>query len=181
MDQSINNPALTIMKNAKHLIALIGLTTSIYTMPVISNGDSPMPIGPMSVAPREVITVEITSISHAASTVSIPEPLRLSFDVGPKRVYEVWVTAYSSTPDQTDDTPFITASGNRVRDGILAANFLPFGTRVQIPEAFGDKIFIVEDRMHERKKNFVDVWMPTRNDAKQFGITKTQIVVLHSN
>lgn len=91
---------------------------------------------------------------------------------------EVWVTAYSSTVDQTDDTPFITASNTKVRHGIVAANFLPFGAKIQIPETFGDKIFVVEDRMHRRKTNFVDVWMPTRQDAKNFGIKRTRIVVL---
>lgn len=92
-------------------------------------------------------------------------------------IKHVWVTAYSSTPEETDDTPFITASGKHVADGIIATNFLPFGTVVKIPELFDDKTFIVEDRMHRRKKNFVDVWMPTKQQAKEFGITYTQIVI----
>ncbi len=91
----------------------------------------------------------------------------------------VWVTAYSSTPEETDDTPFITAQGTMVRDGIIAANFLPFGTKVQIPSLFGDKIFVVEDRMHRRKTNNVDIWMPTKMDALQFGAHKAQIAVLN--
>ena len=91
---------------------------------------------------------------------------------------EVWVTAYSSTVDQTDDTPFITASNTKVRHGIVAANFLPLGTEIQIPEVFGDKIFIVEDKMHRRKTDFVDIWMPTRQDAKNFGIRRAKIIVL---
>lgn len=92
--------------------------------------------------------------------------------------YVVWVTAYSSAPEETDDTPFITAQGTPVRDGIIAANFLSFGTKVKIPELFGDRIFIVEDRMHSRKKNFVDIWMPTKQEAKEFGIYQTEIVAL---
>lgn len=92
--------------------------------------------------------------------------------------YEVWVTAYSSTLEETDSTPFTTAMNSEVRDGIVAANFLPFGTTLQIPERFGDKIFIVEDRMHRRKTNFVDIWMPTKTEAEHFGITYTTIVVL---
>ncbi len=92
---------------------------------------------------------------------------------------KVWVTAYSSTPEETDDTPFITASMTKVRDGIIATNFLPFGTKVMIPKLFGKKIFVVEDRMHERKTNFVDVWMPTKEDAIEFGITYAEIVVIH--
>lgn len=91
---------------------------------------------------------------------------------------DVIITAYSSTPEETDDTPFITASGERVRDGIVAANFLPFGTRIQIPEIFGDKVFKVKDRMHKRKKGIVDVWMPTKQDAINFGVYSTHIVVL---
>lgn len=96
-----------------------------------------------------------------------------------REVRKVWVTAYSSTPDQTDDTPFITASGKLVRDGIIACNFLEFGTEVQIPDLFGDEIFVVEDRMHRRKTNFVDVWMPTKQDALNLGITHTEIIVLN--
>ncbi len=94
------------------------------------------------------------------------------------KVRRVWVTAYTSTPEETDDTPFITANNTEVRDGIIAANFLPFGTRVQIPEAFGDKIFTVTDRMHARKRNFVDIWMPERDQALAFGIRHTEIVIL---
>ncbi|MDP3974863.1 MAG: hypothetical protein Q8P88_01055 [Candidatus Jorgensenbacteria bacterium] len=92
--------------------------------------------------------------------------------------HEVWVTAYSSTPEETDNTPFITARNTEVRDGIVAANFLPFGTKLRIPEHFGDKVFTVEDRMHRRKTNFVDIWMPTKEEAKQFGISYTSIVIL---
>ena len=93
-------------------------------------------------------------------------------------VIEVWVTAYSSTPEETDDTPFITASGKWVQDGIVATNLLPLGTKVQIPEYFGDKVFVVEDRMHRRKKDFIDVWMPTKEGAEEFGIARTDIIVL---
>ena len=91
----------------------------------------------------------------------------------------VWVTAYSSSPDETDSTPFITASGTRVRDGIVATNILPIGTRIMIPEHFGDKEFVVEDRMHSRKTNNVDIWMPSKQKAKNFGIAFTSIVVVN--
>lgn len=90
----------------------------------------------------------------------------------------VTVTAYSSTPDQTDSTPFVTASGKRVRHGIVATNLLPFGTKVQIPKLFGDQVFVVEDRMHQRKTRHVDIWMSNRSKALRFGVKKTHIVVL---
>ncbi len=82
----------------------------------------------------------------------------------------VEMTAYSSTPDQTDSSPFITANGTHVHEGTLACNFLPFGTKVKIPEYFGDRIFIVEDRMAVRFSNRMDVWFPNRSDAMQFGV-----------
>jgi len=94
---------------------------------------------------------------------------------------KVVITAYSSTTWQTDDTPFITASGSYVEDGIVANNLLPFGTRIRIPELYGDKIFIVEDRMHSRKGNYhVDVWFEDLAQAKDFGAQTTYIEVLES-
>jgi len=92
--------------------------------------------------------------------------------------HEIWITAYSSTPDQTDDSPFITASNTHVRDGIVATNLLPFGTEVQIPELYGDKIFTVEDRMNRRYTDRMDVWMTTREEALRFGKNRATILVL---
>ena len=64
------------------------------------------------------------------------------------KTYIVEASGYSSTHDQTDDTPFITASGTYVRDGVVAANFLPIGTVIKIPDLYGNKTFVVEDRMN---------------------------------
>lgn len=88
----------------------------------------------------------------------------------------VTITAYSSTPDQTDSSPFITASNQHVRDGIIASNFLPFHTRVKFPDLFGDKEFIVEDRMKSNVK--VDIWMPDRQSALKFGVKYSKMVIL---
>lgn len=96
-----------------------------------------------------------------------------------KRI-EVVLTAYSSTSDQTDSSPFITASNTRVRDGIVAANFLPFGTKIMIPELFGEKTFVVEDRMHRRFNDRVDIWFSDRWSARQFGLKKAEIIVIES-
>ncbi|MFA6190408.1 MAG: hypothetical protein WC711_02780 [Candidatus Staskawiczbacteria bacterium] len=95
------------------------------------------------------------------------------------KTIKVKVTAYSSTADQTDDTPFITASGKRVKDGIIANNLLPFGTKIKIPKLYGDKIFTVQDRMNKKKGNFhIDIWMPTRGLALNFGSKTAEILVL---
>jgi len=95
----------------------------------------------------------------------------------PSKTMYVTATAYSSTVDQCDSTPFITANGTFVHDGIIAANFLPFGTKVKIPELYGDKVFSVEDRMNSKYHYRVDVWMTTREEAIQFGSKYIQIEI----
>ena len=94
----------------------------------------------------------------------------------PKNKMRVLATAYSSTVDQCDSTPFITANGTHVHDGTIAANFLKFGTRVRFPALYGDKIFIVEDRMKSDYK--VDLWFPTRQEAKDFGAKWVEMEIL---
>ncbi len=101
----------------------------------------------------------------------------------PERVVKtipVIVTAYSSTESQTDDTPFITASGTLVREGIVAANFIPLGTRIKLPELYGEKVFIVEDRMHPRKTYQVDIWFASYWEAKNFGAKLVDVEILGS-
>ncbi len=118
----------------------------------------------------------------------------ITIDVTPKKdtitaikttgKYSVNVTGYSSTPDQTDATPFITASNTHVRDGIIAANFLTFGTKVQLPAIFGDKIFTVEDRMNARYNHdnsgiyHIDIWFADRNQAISFGLKHSVKLVI---
>ena len=96
----------------------------------------------------------------------------------PELSFKKWVlvTAYSSTVDQCDSTPFITASGTHVHDGTIAANFLRFGTKVKFPALFGDKIFTVEDRMKSNYK--ADIWFPTREEAIQFGARRTMMEII---
>ena len=96
----------------------------------------------------------------------------------PVETLSMRITAYASVPDETDDTPFITADGATVHDGIVASNILPFGTKIRIPALFGSKIFTVEDRTSRRIKNTIDIWMPTVSAAVYFGVAHTSVVVL---
>lgn len=92
------------------------------------------------------------------------------------------LTAYNSEVNQTDDSPCTTATGFNVCDhgqeDTIAANFLKFGTRVRIPELFGDRIFVVRDRMHPKNNQKVDVWMKNHSDAMKFGVKVAKIEVL---
>jgi len=95
-----------------------------------------------------------------------------------KKIVKKVITAYSSSPDETDSTPFITASNTYVRDGIVASNSLRFGTKIMIPEIFGPKVFIVEDRLHPKYGNRIDIWMPSKNLALQFGKRVAEVHII---
>ncbi len=128
-------------------------------------------LAPISKADAETPMPIIEKIEDSVLTATAPmeeEVKRMTVDM----------TAYSSTEDQTDDTPFITASGAHVADGIVAANFLPLHTRVKIPSLYGEKIFVVEDRMNRRYTERMDIWMETREAALKFGLKRVEIVVL---
>jgi 3D (Asp-Asp-Asp) domain-containing protein len=95
------------------------------------------------------------------------------------RKINVVITGYSSSIWETDESPFTTAAGTSVRDGVIDNNYLPFGTKIRIPELYGDKVFVVEDRMNWQKGNYhFDIWFSNYREAKDFGAKWTYIVVL---
>jgi len=108
--------------------------------------------------------------------------ISLSVDLQVVRVSAHTITAYNSDPAQTDDTPCITANGFDVcehnQEDTIAANFLKFGTKVRIPELYGDRIFVVRDRMNKRYTNRVDIWMKDKADARAFGVKVAKIEVV---
>ena len=92
------------------------------------------------------------------------------------------ITAYNSEVGQCDSTPCITANGfnlcENAKEDSVAANWLPFGTKIRIPELFGDSVFIVRDRMNEKYSDRLDIWMLDKTEAKKFGIKIAKIEVL---
>lgn len=95
------------------------------------------------------------------------------------RTMIVPATAYTSNFRECDSTPFVTANGTQVRDGIVASNFLRFGTRFRIPDYFGDKVFEVHDRMSPRYNGRIDIWMLNKADAKAWGKRHVKIEILN--
>ena len=101
-----------------------------------------------------------------------------------KPIFSDWyiITAYNSEVGQTDNSPCTTANGFNVcvhgEEDTIAANFLPFGSKVRIPNLFGDRIFVVRDRMNSRFHERVDVWMINKMDAKKFGVKLAKIEVI---
>ena len=110
---------------------------------------------------------------------SFPEPQNFYY-IKPKKTVSVVVTGYSSSVDETDDTPYITASGTFVRNGVAASNFLPLGTKFRIPEIYDDNVFVIEDRMNARYdgKSWVDIWFDSKSKAKVFGKKSAEIEIL---
>ena len=96
---------------------------------------------------------------------------------GPKKKWVI-ITGYSSTKDQCDEDPWTTASGSPVGKGIVATNFLPFETKIKIPEIYGEEIFVVKDRMNPRARDHIDIWFPSRWQALNFGAQRTYIEIL---
>lgn len=96
---------------------------------------------------------------------------------------DVIATAYSSTVGQTDDTPCITANGfdlcaNNIEE-IIANNGLKFGTKVRIPELYGDRVFTVADRMNARfGQNRIDIWMTSQEKAQDFGVRRVKMEIV---
>ena len=85
------------------------------------------------------------------------------------------VTAYTSLPHLTDSSPEITASNQKVREGIVANNCLEFGTKVKIE----GKGYEVQDRMNKRYScEHWDIWFPDEKSAINWGVKKLVVYVV---
>ena len=106
------------------------------------------------------------------------------------------LTAYRSVPNQTDDTPYVTSTGESVdAQGVAVSQDLlcprAFGaTKTHKREAcyfpdrihYGDWIYvegfgpkIVNDTMHTRHAQHVDVWVKTYAQEKAFGLRRGRV------
>jgi 3D (Asp-Asp-Asp) domain-containing protein len=126
-----------------------------------------------SAEPTDLLTARFIAYEQKQEQLKIQKPLR---------TITVVATAYSSTVDQTDSTPCITASGFDVcqhgKEDVIAANFLPLGAKVRIPELYDEKIFTVEDRMHPRFSHRIDLWKTSRERALSFGKRLVKLEVI---
>ncbi len=137
--------------------------------------------------PRPVIEAQANPISPAtqpataSSGVSRVAPQnRPEAKWAVEEVMHLKITAYASVPAETKSygSPFVTADGSYVHDGVVATNLLPFGTKVMIPALFGTKVFTVDDRMSSKLMNNMDIWMQTEGKAIFFGVHYANVVVL---
>ncbi len=127
---------------------------------------------------------------------------RFSVNVGPEANprYVLRATGYNSLSSQTDSTPFVTATGARTRFGIVAVSrdllgdSIPYGSLIRLQDlgsyytgrgagAFqhmldSQGLFIVEDTMHSRKAQQLDVWFPEYATAISWGVRKIGVEVV---
>ena len=98
------------------------------------------------------------------------------------RMLEVTATAYTSSVDETDSTPTISAWGDRLKPGMrviavsrdLLAMGLTHGALVSV-EGF-EKEFIVLDKMNKRWKKKIDIYMGNdKRKALNWGKRKVNI------
>lgn len=170
-----NHNRIISPKKAKKLIIFLIFTLFfdffLFPAPVIAAGI-------VKIGNNSEKTEEINNTATMVVQNNLPE----KDDVAVKSVSLHTMTAYNSEQGQTDDSPCITANGfNVCEHGVedtVAANFLPFGAKVRMPELYGDKIFTVRDRMNSRYKNRLDIWMVNKADAMRFGVKTVKIEVL---
>lgn len=85
------------------------------------------------------------------------------------------VSGYSSSEDETDSSPTITASGQITRKGIVANNCLKFGTMIKI----GNEFYQVQDRMNKRFDcEHFDIWFNSKKEALEWGRKIIKVKVL---
>jgi 3D (Asp-Asp-Asp) domain-containing protein len=87
------------------------------------------------------------------------------------------VYAFSSTETQTDGNPIRMASGKDVYDGAVACpSRYAFGTHVEI----AGKVYTCEDRMAPKYRdgNNFDVWMPSYEKAREWGVQNLTVKIL---
>lgn len=124
---------------------------------------------PVGANSKGLVFDQMTKMNGSQDLVSTPMSLfsgeieskkfPVAADRKPMSILKVVATAYSSDPNQTDDTPCAPAMWkydlceNFLKYGeenTIAANFLPLGTKVRFPELYGTKVFTVRDRMNSR-------------------------------
>ena len=153
-------------------------------------------------APREE-PIEPLSLALSPTAIVLDRPVvseqLFSVKVGPTANprYTLRATGYNSAVNQTDSTPFITATGARTAFGIVAVSRdllgdeFPYGSLVRLRDlgsyytgrgagAFQtlldqQGLFIVEDTMHARKTQQVDVWFPEYATAVQWGVRHIEV------
>ena len=96
------------------------------------------------------------------------------------------ITSYRSIIAQTDNSPFITATGEHVcRHGVAVSRDLL--KRWGGPLDYGDVLYIdgfgfkvINDTMNARHRRHIDIWVKTYKEEKQIGIQSKKVWLIRT-
>jgi 3D (Asp-Asp-Asp) domain-containing protein len=183
------------------LMALASVTLADRVDVKISPTVSVMPPVPLELP---AVTAEVTpalplELPVATAEIAEAAPAATEVAINGLPTFTLRATAYNSEEGQTDSTPFITATGATTAFGIIAASrdmleHIPYGSLVRLKDMGNYRsgrgegkyqelldtqgLFIVEDTMHPRKVEQIDVWFPHRSEALTWGVRKVVLEVV---
>lgn len=105
------------------------------------------------------------------------EALAVVSKILPHELMFAEVSAYTSSVDETDDTPNINAQGTKPGPGSIACpSRYEFGTEVIIK----NESYFCDDRMNPRYAggDYFDIWMETKTEAYQWGRRTVEVMVV---
>lgn len=190
------------------LTSSLGLPYNLLNLPLVGNQLKPVTlVKPVVTKPvvssKPVVAKPVVAKPIPAKPVVVRKPV--AKPVTPKPIvqragpsYMLKSTAYNSLTNQTDRTPFITATGARTRFGVIALSrdmlrTVPYGSLVRIEDwgswnsgrgrglynrMLSKVLFQVEDTMHPRKVRTVDVWFYSRSQALQWGARQVKLTII---
>jgi 3D (Asp-Asp-Asp) domain-containing protein len=178
------------------------VSTPVPPRVVVSVAPKPAP-KPVAVKPTPKPAPKPVAVKPAPKPVAVkpapkPSPVVRASSSRALMVITAKSTAYNSLSAQTDNSPFVTATGARTRFGVVALSRdllrrIPYGSIVRIEDLgswangrgrgtynrmLSGVNFIVEDTMNARKRNTIDVWMPSRRAAIQWGARQIRVTVI---
>ena len=147
---------------------------------------TPLPALPGASLTQQIVSDALRVAQAPVAPVSAPAQAAAPISTRPTVSRTVKATAYNSEVGQTDSSPFVTATGTRVRPGVIALSrdllrIFPYGSRVTIRDSAGQltgRVFLVEDTMNVRMVNTIDIWMPSRAQALRWGSRTVTITAL---
>lgn len=150
---------------------------------------------PEIVSPVPLSLEPWAAVTQAAQPQATPHPQPVGPVANPR--FELRATAYNSLPNQTSGNPHVTATGSKTRFGVVAVSrdllpeTLPYGSLIRLrdlgafhtgngvgkfqPVLDDQQLFVVEDTMHARKRQQLDVWFEEYATAVDWGVRKVEV------
>jgi 3D (Asp-Asp-Asp) domain-containing protein len=136
-------------------------------------------IAPIPIAPVRSGSIRSEGLRIAAIAALL---LPAACAAGPEHSLDVAASAYTSTPDQTSEQPFLAAWGDSLEPGMRAIAVsrdllelgLVRGTRVRIDGLPGE--YVVLDKMAKRWRKKIDIYMGEDIEAaRRWGVRDVRI------